>query len=40
MINTESYKKFGDKETDHKRSFIMLLSLSVELTLRTRSEKN
>lgn len=31
MIINGEYKKFGDKEHDHVRSFIMLLSLNVEL---------
>lgn len=31
MITNGDYKRFGDKEHDHVRSFIMLLSLSVEM---------
>lgn len=37
MIVEEKYKLFGDREHDHKRAFIMILSLSVEMIAQSRN---
>ncbi|CAD8066455.1 unnamed protein product [Paramecium sonneborni] len=40
MIYTKKYLQYKDKNSDHKRSFIMLLSLSVEMFQRSRDQMN
>ncbi|CAD8174379.1 unnamed protein product [Paramecium octaurelia] len=40
MIHTKQYLQYKDKISDHKRSFIMLLSLSVEMFQRSKDQEN
>ncbi|CAD8173733.1 unnamed protein product [Paramecium pentaurelia] len=40
MIHNKQYLQYKDKISDHKRSFIMLLSLSVEMFQRSKEPEN
>ena len=39
LIESQEYLKFNDKTDDYRRSFNMLLSLTVELQIHTKNSK-